>query len=324
MHQLTIIVNNCVLGTRIINHLVMTSNEHFFANRMNHILIISIFSNNLYIQTRNRRQFHSTENITTLGRGYKSLSRLREHHFGTMDITLIAIFILQNTIFQTFQSNSFAHITLTIIVGNGNNFNTSRRNIERNFSTLNDQNLTINIVIYSFNLIALSIQHFTLGLTCGSCFINTSQQILVSSQRMTSNYLCHLAGIQREGNRTTDVNLTTNLDIIRQIVSSAGTRMRIIFSGILQNHIPVFRCGSEELSCFIIISCGFKSLRFLIKHNHFIGSGERGLCGADPATYITLSSVKNISVFINRKDQVLLHFRHFQKLLFLLISIYII
>ena len=302
MHQLAIIVNNCVFGARIINHLVITSNEHLFANRMVSAIFVLIFSNNLYIQTRNGRQFHCSENITTLGASYESFSRLREHHFGAVDITLITIFILQNTIFQTFQSNSLAYITLARITIARNNFNTSRRNIERNLSTLNDQNLTIYILFSLFNLIAFSIQHFTLRLTCGSGFINTSQQILVSSQSMTSNNLCHLARIQREGDRAADINLSTNLNIVRQVICSTRSGMRIVLSRILQNHIPVFGSSGKQLSSFIIISCGFKSLGVFIKDDHFIRSRKGSLSRANPATYITLSSVKNISVFINRKD----------------------
>ena len=198
MENLFIIIDNGVLRTRIINHLVITSDEQLFANRMNNIgvFIILIFSNNLYINTRNGRQLNSAEDITTLGTSHKTLSRLGEYDLGAMDITLITIFIFQNTIFQTLKGDRITHITLLLLVLDRNYLNTSRRNIEGNISALDNKNLTIDIILVLFNnYITFSIYNltaFALGLFG---IINTSQQILIGTKSMALNNLSHLTGV---------------------------------------------------------------------------------------------------------------------------------
>ena len=185
--------------TRIINHLVIASNKKFFTYRMMSSIFIIIFSNYLNIDTRNFRKFNCTENKTALGRCYECFSRFRENNLRSMDITLITIFIFENTIFKTLKSNSFTHISLICIIINRNYFNTSRRNIEGNISTLNNKNLTIYTICNSiFNFLAFGIYYLTLIFISFISFINTSQQILISAECMTLNYLSHLTRIQRE------------------------------------------------------------------------------------------------------------------------------
>ena len=186
-----------MLRPRIINHLVIASNKKFFTNRMMSSIFIIILSNYLNIDTRNLRKFNCTENKSTLGRCYKCFSRLREHNLRSMNITLITIFIFENTIFKTLKSNSLTHISLICIIINRNYFNTSRRNIEGNISTLNNKNLTIYTICNSvFNFLAFGIYYLTLILISFISFINASQQILISAECMTLNYLSHLARIQ--------------------------------------------------------------------------------------------------------------------------------
>ena len=200
MHHLAIIIDNCVFRSRIINHSILTSNEHFLTDRMNCLcfIIILIFSNYLYINTRNRRKLNRTEDETTLGTCYESLSRLGEYHFRSMYISLITILILENTILQSFERNRLAHISLLIIIINGDNFDTSRRNIEGNFSSLNYENLTIYICRISLlNYLTFGVSDFTCALRRSLCFIYSRKKILVRTKRMTSNNLCHLS--RKEG-----------------------------------------------------------------------------------------------------------------------------
>ena len=162
-------------------------------------IFIIIFSNYLDINTRNLRKFNCTENKTALRGSHKCFSRLRENNLWTMNITLITIFILENTIFKTLKSNSFTYISLICIIINRNYFNTSRRNIEGNISTLNNKDLTIYTICNSiFNFLAFGIYYLTLILISFISFINASQQILISTKSMTFNYLSHLARIQCE------------------------------------------------------------------------------------------------------------------------------
>ena len=185
--------------TRIINHLVIASNKKFFTYRMMSSIFIVIFSNYLDINTRNLRKLNCTENKATLGRCYECFSRFRENNLRSMNITLITIFIFENTVFKTFKCNSLTHVSLICIIINRNYFNTSRRNIEGNISTLNNKNLTIYTICNSvFNFLAFGIDYLTLILISFISFINASQQILVSAKCMTLNYLSHLARIQCE------------------------------------------------------------------------------------------------------------------------------
>ena len=214
--QLTIVVDDSMLGARIINHSILTSNEHFLTNGMHSTIVVLILCDNLDIDTGDRRQLDSTEDITALRAGYESFSRLREHNFGAVDITFVTIFVLQDAVLQTLQSNSLAHITLAVIVIHRNNFNTSRRNVERNLSTLDNQNLTIYISSIGLgNHVTLGVTHFTLALGSSFCFVNSCQKILVGTQCVTTNNLVHLTGEQREVDRTTQVNLAADFQFGR-------------------------------------------------------------------------------------------------------------
>ena len=247
VHHLIIIRNDSVFGARIIDHLIVASNKQFFTDGVNLTIfaLILIFGDNLNINTGNLGQLNGTEDKTTLGGSYESFSGLREHHFRTMDITLIAIFILQNTVLQALQSDGLAHITLAVVIILGNDLNTSRRNIEGNLSALDNKDLTIYILLLGIlNDITLSISHFTGALGSLFSFIDSCQKILVRTQRMTLDNLCHLTGIQRKTNRAAHIDLTADMNIFGKIIG-ARLRMLIALNGILQNSVPVLRRSYE-------------------------------------------------------------------------------
>ena len=309
MHHLTIIVDDSVLRTRIVNHLIIASDEQFLTDRMLTLLVL-IAGNNLGVDTRDLGQLNSTEDVRTIRTLNESLSRLGEHNLGTMDITLVAIFILQDAILQTLQSDGLAHIALLILIFNRNDFDTSRRDIEGNFRTLDNQNLAIDVVlILGFNLVTVGIQHFafagigTLGL------IHTSEQILVGTQCVTADNLSHLAGIQSEGHRTLNINLAANINLIRQAVGSTDIGMLIICGRILKNHIPVLRSGSEQMNR-LIITARLELLSSFIEIYQFVRGRQTGLGRTNPAGDITLGSVQNIRVLINTEHKILLHICH--------------
>ena len=165
-----------MLRTRIINHLVIASNKKFFTNRMMSSIFIIILSNYLNIDARNLRKFNRTENKAALGRCHECFSRFRENNLRSMNITLITVFIFKNTIFKTFKCNSFTYISLICIIVNRNYFNTSRRNIEGNISTLNNKDLTIYTICNSiFNFLAFGIYYLALILISFISFINASK-----------------------------------------------------------------------------------------------------------------------------------------------------
>jgi hypothetical protein len=58
---------------------------------------------------------------------------------------------------------------------NRNYLDTSRRNIERNFSTLDNKDLTIYILLASINNIALGITNISLGLISSFSLVYASQ-----------------------------------------------------------------------------------------------------------------------------------------------------
>ena len=234
MKNLFIVIDNCMLRTRIINHLVIASNKQLFTNRMNSAVIISVFSNYLNINTRNLRQLNSTENKSALGRGHKTFSRLRKHNLGTMDITLITIFVLKNTIFKALKGDCITNISKSIIVLKRNDFNSSRRNIERNISTLNYKNLTIYIILLlRNNNITIGINYLTALYRSSRSVVNAGKKILVSAKRMTLNDLSHLTRIESKRNRTGDINFTTNFNIFGKIIGCAGRRTTTALRGVL-------------------------------------------------------------------------------------------
>ena len=94
MENLAVIVNNSVFRTRIINHLVITSDKQLFANRMDNLIVIFVFGNYLSVDTRNLRQLNCSEDVRVRSGSHKGFSRLGENYLGAMDITLVTIFIL--------------------------------------------------------------------------------------------------------------------------------------------------------------------------------------------------------------------------------------
>ena len=316
MKNLFIVIDNCMLRTRIINHLIIASNKQLFTNRMNSAVIISVFSNYLDINTRNLRQLNSTENKSALGRGHKTFSRLREHNLGTVDITLIAILVFKDTILKTLKSDCITNISKSIIVLERNDFNSSRRNIERNISALNYKNLTIYIILLlRNNNITISINYLTALYRSSRCVINAGKKILVGAKRMALNNLSHLARIESKRNRTRDINFTTNFNIFGKIIRCAGRRTTTALRGVLQNEIPVLRSRRKKGNC-LIITTRTELLTLGLKTHKFIRLRKRSLSRSDVAKDITLSAVKDISVFIDRKNKVFLHhiFTHIFKI----------
>ena len=225
MKNLFIIIDNCMLGTRIINHLIVASDKQLFTNRMDSAIIIGIFSNYLNINTGNLRQLNSAENITALGRSHKTFSRLREHNLGAVDVALIAIFIFKDTILKALKSNRITNISKSVIILKRNNFNSSRRNIERNISALNYKDLTVYIILLlRNNNITISINYLTA--LCGSAgrVINTCKKILVSAKCVSLNNLSHLTRIKSKGNGTRDIDLTADLNVFREVIGCADRR----------------------------------------------------------------------------------------------------
>ena len=279
MHILTIILNHCVFRTRVINHLVVTSNKQLFSNRMMNIFSIFlfiIFSNYFYINTTNRREFKGTENQSALRSSYESLCRFREYHCRTMNISLFSIFIFQDCIFKSFKSNCISYIFMRIF--NRNNFNSSRRNIERNFSTFNYNHLAYEVLFgLDSNFLASCINDCCCRHTflCGVGIVYSSQQILVRTKSMSSNNSSHLTREKGERYGTCDVNLTSNFKI-RTINCFCGFRMRIICSRVLQYYIPSFRSRNKQLFCSFKIISSFKlfgprveyNKRFLLRNCH--------------------------------------------------------
>jgi hypothetical protein len=142
---------------------------------------------------------------------------------------------------------------------------------------------------------------------------------------VTLDDLSHLAGIQSERNRTTQVDLAADMDILGQVVC-AGDRVAIIFNGVLQDNIPVLRSSCEQIYYFIVAAL-HKALASGVKANQLIGIGKTGLGRSYPTYDMTLGFVKDVGIFVDRQDKIFLHFRHWRisfPLFFFILYVYII
>ena len=265
------------------------------------IIFIFIFCNYFNINARNLRKLNCAEDKSTFWTCYESFSGFGEHNLRSMNIAFITIFIFKNTIFKTFKSYSFTNITIFIMIINRNNFNTSRRNIERNLSTFNYKDLSINIISFlSFNQFTFGVTNLTLRIICGICFIYSRKEILIRTKSMTSYNLSHLTRIKRKGNRTHNIDFLTNFHRIRQNIRRAWRRMSIIFCGIFKNTIPVFRANSKQFNRFTIRTL-FKFLGMSIKSYKTITLRERHLSWSNQTGNKTFSLIEDITIFIRRK-----------------------
>jgi hypothetical protein len=115
---------------------------------------------------------------------------------------------------------------------------------------------------------------------------------------VTLDDLSHLAGIQSEGNRTAQIDLAADMDILRQVICT-GDRMTVIFNGIFQDNVPVLRSGCEQIYNFIVAAL-HKALASGVEANQLIRIGEAGLGRSYPTYNMTLGFVKDVGVFVNR------------------------
>ena len=159
-----------------------------------------------------------------------------------MDITLITIFIFKNTILKSFKSYSISDIVASI---HRNNFDSCWRNIERYVSTLDNKDLTVYIISCALNRLTFGIKNLSTACRTFFCVIYSSQQILVTAERMPLNGLSHLTRIKCERYGAGNIYFTTNLNIFWQVIRRAGLRTLAIRSGILENDVPVLGCCCE-------------------------------------------------------------------------------
>ena len=313
MHILAIILNHCVFRTRIVNHLLLASDEQLFTSRMLSTVFILICSDNLNVDTADRRKLQCAEDRAALRTLYESLSRLREHHGRTMDISLLTIFVLEDCILQTLQSNGLAHKAHSVIVIDSNYLDTSRRYIERNFSTLDNEQLTHEV------LFALLGNFLTFGIndscTCNIlhsslCVVYTSKQVLVRTKSVTTNNLSHLARIQSERYRTRNVYLSTNFHRLRNCVCLTRLRILTICARVLEDYIPALRSRHEQLSCLLeilsflkLLGLGIESYQCLLLAN---SHSQRTYVGLNGAIGLILQEAE----FVDRKYQVSLLTAH--------------
>ena len=325
MHIFTIVLNHCVFRARIVNHLLLTSDEQLFTSRMLSAVFILVSCDNLNVNTADRRELQCAEDRAALRTLYESLSRLREHHVRTVDISLLTIFVLEDCILQTLQSNSLAHVVITL-AADRNYFDTSRRYIEGNFSTLDNEQLTHEIL---FRLLG---NFLTFGIndscTCHIlhsclCVINTSKQILVRTQSMTTNNLSHLTRIQSESDRARNIYLSTNLHGLRNCVCLARFRILTICARVLEDCIPTLRSRHEQLSCLLeilsflkLLSLGVESHQSFLLANSHSQRTNMGLNG-------TIGLVLQEAELVYREDQVSLLAIHRSAVVFFIISSHI-
>ena len=312
MHIFTIILNHCMFRTRVINHLVITSNKQFFSDRMMNYFSVFFFiicGNYFYINTTDRGKFKSTENKSAFRGSYECFCRLRKYYCRAVNISLFTIFIFKNSVFKTLKSNSISYIftsSFSIFCTNRKNFNTSWRNVERYFCTLNYNHLSNEILFglcgdfFTFCVYNGSGSH---SLFSGDRIINSCQKVLVRTKSMSSDYPCHLTRIKREGCGSRNVDFSTNFKR-RAIYCFCRFRMTVIRSRVLQNNIPAFRSRYKKLSCLFKVLCLFKLFIFTIKSYERLlsgnGHGSRSSIDLNCTIRLRLKETE----FIHRKNKV--------------------
>jgi hypothetical protein len=74
--------------------------------------------------------------------------------------------------------------------------------------------------------------------------------------------------------------------------------MLIAIYGVLQNGIPVLRCGYKQVNSIVITALN-EALTLGIKADQLIRVGQASLGRSDPTNDMTLSFIKDISIFID-------------------------
>ena len=299
MDNSAIVGNEGVLGTRIVNHLVFASDKQFIAGLVLAGLVL-IVSNDLDIDAGNVGQFDGVTTDMAVAILHKALSGRGEHNLGAVNISLVAIFILQNAVLQAFQGNSITNVALIGIVVNGLDFNAGRRNVERCLGALDNQDLTIDI--------SLSAILFTLGRSVQSIgIIHLGNQILVTTKAVALDNLCHLARIKCKIDRAWNHNFATGLHVIGNDIAGTILGMCVVGCGVLECNVPTLRSNSKELDSILILPAGDKLLGSRIKANQLVALRQAHLVRAYIAGYIAFCLVENKSIFIGCKHQIFLH-----------------
>ena len=298
MHILAIILNHRVLRSRIVDLLILTCKEELLADRMFYTILL-IFCDNLKIDTANIRKFKCAEDYCLLRCLNKSLSRLREYHCRTVNISLISRLILKNTVLKALKGDRVAHILIGAIF-NCKYFNACRRNIERYLSTFDYKKLTCEIgFLLHVYCLTLCIKHCCAlkRVHCRICVIDSCKKILVSTKLMSANYLGHLTREEREGSRTSDIYLYSNLHRSRSRISFC--RLGIYICRVLEYCIPTLRRRCKELLRAVIIACFNKSLTLLIEDYKRLLLRNSYYNRSDMATNSTCGLIKYKSVLVN-------------------------
>jgi hypothetical protein len=74
--------------------------------------------------------------------------------------------------------------------------------------------------------------------------------------------------------------------------------MLIAFDGVLQDNIPVLRCGGKQINNLIIATL-YKTLTSGVKTNQLIRIRQTSLRRAHPTNNMALCLIKDIGIFIN-------------------------
>ena len=150
---------------------------------------------------------------------------LREHNFRPLHVTLVAILVQQDAVFKAFECYGRAHIHRITGACRAvfNNFNASRRDVERYVGAFDDERLTGS----QRRRVKLDSRHSLAFAACGSQYcllpvlsrgffvVHTDFEVLITAQAVTFDDLCQLAGPQREADGTWDIDLLTNMKRIR-------------------------------------------------------------------------------------------------------------
>ena len=195
-----------MLFTRIVDRLIRTSDEKLVASFVV-VAVLFVVGDDLDVHSGGRLQFFGTE-LACAVFDEELLCRSREHHIRTDLVFLVATLTQQDRVLKAFQRHGVTNILAVFI---DKNFNASRRNVESDRSSLDDQKLSGDQSLFVDAQYIDGLHRVGCLIGCDTfdnrlvpirfgCVIvsNTDQHILIGTEMMALDDGCDLTGPQCE------------------------------------------------------------------------------------------------------------------------------
>jgi hypothetical protein len=136
----------------------------------------------------------------------------------------------------------------------------------------------------------------------GDSVVDADEDVLVRAQPVALDDARHLAGPERERDRSRQVDLTPDVELV-QAVDGTGLRGLGVARWVLEDHVPALGSRGEDLDGRVEVAA-LEHLAALVEDDGLVGVGEAGLVGADVDVDVALRLIGDERELVWGQDEV--------------------